>query len=530
MRMATWVGGFLAIVVIASPLSAAQGLSGQIYTTEPLELTGSLGGHLDDGAAHVRTDDLSTGAVNLSADSLKLSYRSEKGDGFGREGRDALVNIREPSENHTLWFTNLSMDIQPFAPPAEILAIAAGPGGEIRVDSTAQAAAEVVRNETVTDVGDRDSAQSVTGNQENEFSFSYVVDGPWVSLSQLDAATISGDFFIFVNNVTLNISTGDGERHEHWTGRERTPGSTPGTWSYEHRLTVLEVKNGTLSVELPRGVRVLGPTGDLSVDGSVHGREVSGRLFAARQGYRFDQAPLDLAGKGHAAFRAASSGGQLDGFISSSAQPRLAAEIEGALEVTPRPGVTIEQVETTDVAPTGVLTAWLPWILSLIVMIGLLVRYRDQLRLWWADRRSRHREEMINRHLRTGDRLFKNRDYAGAERCYRRIVERYPDAPEGWDSLGPCLEELERFSDAAEAYEKTSELLSGDPYLLAQAAACAWQAGDETRAVELALAAADKDQDAAVRHLTRSECRGLRARQELADLFGGGHESDASYV
>ncbi len=507
-----------------APVADAVPVQGSLITNEKVTLRGEVDTRAEQGVLHARPPGLSDLNGSLEAEAVDVSYSWERG--YGSPEVAGLLETRAQAEtgNDTIRATNVTATISPFQDQPEVLGMLDPASSSLASQGDVDATARVVEDQVLTQIEWSNSSEQVTGLSDFH-GFQYTVEAPWASATGLTTARISGTFDLFINNVTLDVSSSDTGAWAHWSGF-RVQDETTG--EYESRVTVLHVTNGTLELTAPGALGVYGPQLATTVSDGVQARHASGTLSTEEETYRFDPAPLRLSGPGEVVLSAQQAAGQARGDFSNERQSLLVLEPHGSFDVAQTRGLVVEQ------APRSLgdsLGWWVPLMGVLILVGGIAYTKRDRVKAWYTHHTTDKRTEREDRWRRAGDKAFHAREYELALSWYQRMVDAYPNTIEGWNSLAATLEELGRYGEAADAYETTAGMMDEDTRLTAQAAGCAWRDGQEDRAVALAERVAEADPGALRQWLDGPRFQELRDHvtvQQAADEEPAG--TGASYV
>ncbi len=535
--------GLVVALVLLAPAASAGIEAGTIVTSAEIEIADRVELDASSAALHVREDGMSVPEFTLEADRIELRGTYERGTTTADRDRLGTVSYLQDEYDERLPFENVTARLDRFDVTPEILAFpnasspsspSVGAHGQAGSAVSSFQDAYLVRTGTkraFEDVPDVCGPPVCTPSSEVENGFWYRVEGPWLRLSGLQSGHVSGDFHLFVNNVTLEVSDEDGVAWRNWTGFRTEPGPTPGTKRYEIRSVVLEVMGGNLTVASPSNLEVLGPAADVFAKGSIFSPEVAGELRGSGTLYHFDDAPLHLVGEGRLGLRTLPDAAGSRGASVEERSKTVLTAGEG-FEVVETPGLQTSSVPVErDVAAgawSDVVSSWLPWII-LALLAGVVVVYsqRDVVLSVAAGARAKLRRHRMERWLETGDRLIEASDPEGALPWYRRTTETYPESMEGWVSLASCLMDLKRFEEASRAYERGHEAMAnGDAPMLVSAASCAMQADDIERAYALLREAARRDQAYVQKRFARGEFPGIGLYDIFSDVVGSGREDD----
>lgn len=171
------------------------------------------------------------------------------------------------------------------------------------------------------------------------------------------------------------------------------------------------------------------------------------------------------------------------------------------------PGVGLLEVNPGSLLPLGEPVAvWIPWLLGL----GLLLAFVAFVLLpgakeWLTDFRAWRRACKKDQWMKTARQLMENGDHEAALAYFERVTEAFPSDIQALHARATCLEEAQRFEEAADAYlEGHRSVADGEPGFLTSAARCALHAGDRERAVDILVDAHDLS-PTAVRRMLNDE-------------------------
>lgn len=518
--------GLCALLVLAGSGIALSELSGELTTTEPLRLDGSIEARTAVGAVHVRSDDVGAVPATLHAEKVKVEYTWRNGTRAQvMPGGEGIARHKVSGGYEVRNFTDVAIEVTREDDPPELLAITNGRDtGAIDANGTQLTQVTTVAEETITRVEEPEEKQWV-GDAPRRHGFWYEIQGPWVSVTELTTATVQGDFLVFVHNVTLQIETPNGTT-THWTGYEEEHPDRPVS-DFESRVTVLHVTNGSLDLSAPQAVELYTGEANSQFTGEVRGKNVQGALSGDDAAYRFDGGRLEASGSGSLDLRASPRDASMPGTPEAERSAELEAAISGSYDIEPTTGVTRVPVDDASDGSIG----WLPLLGAglFLLLAGIVVTSREKIKSTVDAARAEVRDRRVSEWMRTGDRLTRVRDYERALTWYTKVADRYPNYAEAWYSRGACLGELGRHAAASEAYERANELVGGDdPEIIDRIAAHAWRAGDDERAIEWFRRLAHEDPRRLRERLSDGEFAELLEREELLEVLDSGQEDGAA--
>ncbi len=462
----------LAFTVLALPVAAAEShapvATGVLEVPSVVEATGSVQTGADGGAIHIH-DETMPAAISLDAEAIHVQTGWR--EGVRTETPDPISQTRFNSEiGREHWnFSDAQVKLSPFLPSPQLLALTGGdPVQATQEDGLVQA-------QTVLD---RDLVRADLNPDETEgngpfIGFWYSIPGPWVAQTGLSDATLTGDFTLFVNNVTIDITTADGDRWTNWTGHQTYhrvgPVGTPdgSVTEYEVHVTLLHVTNGTLSVGSDADVvELYAPRMTSEVSGVISSPEASGAIESATTLFEYEGTPLEMEGNGTLGLAAESRTGFASGQLDQDAQGLLSLNAEGMFTVRETPGLASASFAPPGDQPGPLTVFEQPWLLFavglplLAAVVGVLVRpQRNQ----GQTREVRPEGELTNEdfeaRMEQAKGAYNDLRFHEALDRFEALTQDYPTMPQAWDHLAKTLTELGRLDETVHAYERLSELL-----------------------------------------------------------------------
>ncbi|MDX1610796.1 MAG: tetratricopeptide repeat protein [Candidatus Thermoplasmatota archaeon] len=513
----------LALLLAASPALAEGALTGQLKAPDGLALDGSTTARLDTGILHLRDNGLPVDAVTLTAEAATITVSWQEGYRTLIDGREFRQYQDRGQDRHT--FQDVQLSLAPDQAVPEVLAM---------LGTNAQAVAATQGQATVSTIADADVTQvewsPETQGTEDAPGFWYHVQGPWVHFQGFDQATVQGNLDLFVNNVTLSLTAGQGtaqETWEHWTGYKEADPGAPVT-HFETRVTILELRGAELEIR-DAPASLMAEQGEVDLDGQVRAGVVVGELTDALHRYTYPEAPLRMHGQGTLAL-AAAIGGAAQGAIDRQAGHWVTLTPQGDYAVEPTSGMYASPLEAPDAGGTS---DWI-WMLTgfaLVSITATVVLARSHLVRAWDGYRAKRRERNVREWMRTGDRLTGVRDFAKAHTWYAKVTQAYPEVTEAWYAQAVALSELGRHHEAAQAYRRANELLGGDdPEIMDLAALAHFKAGEREAAQALWSELAILDPLRLQRRLGQRPVAGTPVARALARDAGPDEQAVASYA
>jgi hypothetical protein len=523
-------GVLLAVVALAGSASAASGapqadtLEGTWQTPSPVTFQGETVAELADGAVHARTPAADGLTVSLSAERLEVAWSWQKGHSAnGVNGGDDIARATSEGGNEVKRFEDASLEAEGFQPSPEILVEITDPYATTRLATEGTGSVQALDDATVTRV-EQPNETVWLGEEPERHGFWYEIEDPTVEHRRFDTAHVEGTFQVFLNNVSMTVDHAD-ETWQHWTGH-REDANGPSS-SYESRVTVLTVENGTLNLRAEPSVTGYATSSTVDVDGQVEAEDAEGDLTLSDQRLVYDGDPLRVEGSGAIDLAAATDGA--DRAQRSTATPRLEASLQGPFDVAETPGVERVQISSSEDAgrPDPLLAGGL----GLVLVVGAALALRDPLHRHLDEFRAELRRRRVEKWMQTGDRLTQVREFDRALGWYTRITDTYPNHAEGWYARASTLEELNRNEEAAAAYERVNALLGGDdPELLDMAGAAAWRAGNREKALECFLELARLEPRRLRERVHEEGFRDLLDEPRIENALSEGHQEKSYYA
>lgn len=417
---------------VEGEVTGALKTSGQMHIGGPADVSGA------DGIVHVYSDEEPT--AELTAEKVSTKLRWEEGIKPGEGRGDNEVSTR--TNSGVKWFnaTEVKSRFPGLQPPSQFLAIPDQTVSEISGDSATVVESIDSRQLTRVWLNDTASTYSFTG-------FWYSVDSPKVAAMGADQAKIVGNFTLFVNNVTIQVTHSDQGAWSNWTGyKESNPDSpagpieNPAAKAYEVHVATLRVTNGTLWVNATDAVDLYARDANATVDGAISAPSVSGELLTDPLRYAYDGDPLRLWGQGSlglglASERPSDEAARAPG--SSASAPALTLAPSGTFDVQPAQGVEVHEAETTSLWDPGSWWGTGAWLaLAFVatalasVVVGATVPQRVHTLIGVAV--GGWRERQYNRWLHEAELLLRKGDDAHAARVAKRGTSLLPTASGAW--------------------------------------------------------------------------------------------------
>jgi len=509
-------------LLLVPPAAASTPLKGGLDVAPDVGIDGDTQAATDSGLLHARVATVADASVELEASKIEVTTdwqettraRTPTGQSY-----DADYDVG----TDTYRFSDASMTLETFDRSPEVLAIGTD-DAQVSAQSTGQVDLGMIENRNITQVGTSDEASAA---DQAPPGFWYHVGGPSLSFANLDQGTVTGDFTLFVHNVTMVVDSDGSEPWRNWTGERYENPSSPVS-EYEIRVTVIEVTDGTLTLETPDALSMIGRQSDLTVDGTITADQAQGELIEGTTKYTFRDAPLRLEGSGSLSAMSPSVTGTVGGTAVAPNTEPIKLETAGQFDVEDNSDVSVSSVPAEQSASNDGLTMVAGAIA--LALVGLFLA-RGRLRPAIERVRAHVRERRVEQWMEAGDRLTSVRDYEKAHECYAKITDKYPEVAEAWYAKGVVLSELGRHDASANAFEEANEAIGGDdPELIDLSAREAWQAGDETRARPLFEELAVKDPMRLRERLNEPAFAELRDEPWIEALFEPDEEDLSSYA
>lgn len=514
----------LPVLLASAGLAAGNALvDGTLATREPLTIDGASNGTFPTGALHLHTTQVTDLGVSLEAAELSIIQTWERGERVHSTiGGDDVVRHRSDGGHEVRNLTGAEVTVDPLGGPIELLGmVSATDEGRLSTEDDTHVKLDTIADQVISRVGYTEDARKV-GGSEGKPSFWYEVDDPWISTHELDRGELRGDFTLFLHNTTYHVSANE-DTFENWTGHRET-GDEPIS-SYETRVTVFRVQDGVLKLRAPDALLALSPRGEVQTDGRLVASDVHGTLAQPDVEFLFDQTRMELTGQGTVSLRTGPSQASASGAGWNGTGSPLVFGPRGGFDVAQTPGLATNELTSAGTqeasAPTGLLSAPVLFGSSLFALTGaVLVRRKVVYGL--DSLRARLRERRVSEWMGMGDRLVSVREFERAANWYRQVTKKYANQAEAWYSLAACLVELDAYQEAAEAYERTLELVGrDDPEVVDLFATTAWRAGRREDAVEAFAHLAELDRTRFARRLDNPEFEELQDDNRLEDALDG---------
>lgn len=459
----------------------------------------------DEGAALLVEDPGADVELHLQADRLRVVTAWERGELVTAAGEAEYRHI-EDSGTDRRTFHDALLEVTPSASGAQVLVPSVGPDGQVEASGLGTVDQDALPEGEHLAAGGY-AGESAGLNEDARPGYRYETDGPLARTDGLDRARAEGVLDLFVHNATLSVRTSDGGSWSNWTGY-RTQASSPGTMSYELRVTLVEVEGGDLSLEAPDRTSLLAPALDTTIEGSVQAVASQGVLRAAGGSTTLQGEPLGLSGDGSGRAAPLQAADPADG-------QRLDVDLAGDFDVA-EPGM--HGLSTTAPAasggPVGGATVGLLGSGIFAVVAGLLLARRRPgvLRVLPARLRSR----LHRRWLEQGARLEDDGRPQAAARAFDRARAVEPARPIGWYHHARSLLEADAPERALALLDEAGHVLDHPPLDLTELEVAAAEAvGARERAVH-ALADLAREAPGMARGLARD--LGLEALQEAPEV------------
>ncbi len=438
-----------------------------LETSERLEIQGVSETSTEQGVLHVRNGQDQVDA-KLSAQHIEVSMAWVKGYDLEQEPLGVHEQVNEKRREQAWSFEDVTVGFEGWRSPVEFLGIAAHTDeGLISHSADGSSLHAPVPPKTIAKTGWSEEQRNV-GEGENP-GFWYRLDNAWSAAYGGDQGTLTGNFTLFVNNVTIDISGADSS-WSNWTGYRGDPMAT-GMEEYELRVTILTVTNGQLSLESADSVDVLAPELSSIVDGEVRSSDVQGEIVSELLAYRYDPAPLELRGHGELRSAAVPGGGTVAGEATPANPARIRTQVDGNFQVVATEG--LEQTALgTNAAPSGGPSVPSYALIGLVglaavgVTSAMYVSHRGRKRRGEQapapsdelapERMSRAGYEQ---ELHRGRDLHDRMEFEQARAVFEALTGARPELPEAWSWLGDTLMEIGRYEPASSAYRRFANTL-----------------------------------------------------------------------
>lgn len=433
-------------VVLLFAVQAGAGVNEErpeVRTSAPISIVGTQTVGADNGALHHTGSSLPS-AFHLEAAEIELYMVWKEGFRTGPPGNQNIgMRVDDNRTQETFQEAVLSLESSEGHP--EILVFPTQPDGSqgssgndddphpsspaftIQASGAGAQAVETSVSTFLTRVGDSPAREGA--NAGPPVGFWYESSSDWIIDRSLTNVRITGNFSIFINNVTATVAQDDETVWENWTG-EREEEISPTTVEYRRQLVRLNVTGATLELRAENRLAVLGDVLEVEARGVVSTTDASGRIQAADTDRVFEEEPLRLEGDGNLTVEGMQSSG-------SASIERL------ALTIGPNTGFDLFGGQpAVDDAPETLgpqLSDLWPMLVIGALLGGVAIVGRENT-VEWYDRWRRHRFETWME--RAGDRVDARR-FAQAAKFYRKATEIQPDRGIAWYYLALAMFESE---------------------------------------------------------------------------------------
>lgn len=489
--------------------AGASSLEGALEVTSRLALDGDVSAETDRGLAHLYASSGEADAA-LEAEELTVEIGWEEGVWTQRPDGSPVAFMRGDNGTDIETFTEAEGELARFERDVQILAFE-GEGASFEVNGEGGASSDIAEDELLTRhwfrPNENDTFKEAWGDSAPN-GFWYTLEGPWPSLEGLDQATVTGNFSVFVNNVTIEIEGAD-RSWESWAGfRTEDPDSpagpleNPTAKEYRIHVVLLHVTNGVLTMQGQDVVDFYAPPEFAAeLDGSVRADEATGELLADQRRYLFSNTPLEMEGEGRLQMSTTPAGGSSTGSASDSHEtdrPRLNVNPSGDFEVEPTPGLETEATAVQEDASLLQTATSGPMLGALGALGGLLLVFAAvataaprQVHVWASQRRADWRAKRYRQWVDNALEHEELHEYERAAKWWARVTEHYPERRYPWLRLAMAHFESGNATKSLQSLHEARDALNTLPVdFLELWVASAWSAGkpDEAKSALLRLA------------------------------------------
>lgn len=284
------------LLVLLPVLVSVAGVSGaaapaDILTSQgPLVVSGVGHATLDPGYLHAPGAE-AVASMALSAEAVFVSVEREEGVRSGLSSNPTWTGTSY-SEDHAV-LEDVEVVFEPETETAEVLVYPDGDAPGVRLAAISHGEARYEDNRTLAYTGLSGESTAI-GEVENA-NFSEQIQDPTVWFEATGQATVTGDFSVFVNNLTLEATGPGGDRWSDWSGyREEEPGAPVS--AYARRVITLRVVNGTLTTGPGVPLVGFGPETQVQLDGVATAEKATGDLVLGDRTLMYESETLRLQG------------------------------------------------------------------------------------------------------------------------------------------------------------------------------------------------------------------------------------------
>lgn len=438
------LGCLLAAIALLAGLAVVPGAladpsNGLLTSSEPIHVSGSLDAELTGGAVHV-LDEQALTSFTFTAQDAAATYQWEAGVKTGPPGDDTFLASAPETGSETGSFRDVEIQIRHDSTPLEILAFPDDNLHEITTSGVGEMSLTQSLPEHSTRIGESDSARGT--DEGRTLGFWYSPPGDWLLADQTDAASVTGDFSLVINNATITIQEGGEVAWENWTGYRRGQ-DTAVAHTYEERLLVLHVRGAQLNLTSRDQVRVLGDPIDVQATGAVTGDRVQGIIERTAEDILFSEEPMHL--QGTAVFSVGKGSAQGPGALELSLQDADDLRVEGG---------QARAQSTQGLSLPGGMPGLLGG-LGLLVLAGVAVGTypTGAVGRWYSEMQDRR----FGRAVADGQAHARRREFDQAAACFKRATDLKPDHTMAWFHLALSHLEADNHARVLEVLEEAQE-------------------------------------------------------------------------
>lgn len=440
------------ILAVAPPAAGVDGFDDSVATAWPIEVSGLTTTESGAGAL-LAEDPAAVTASRIRAEDVVIRHAWEKGVDVRDDESAARVVDDRGSETVRLQEPTVEFS----SPRATSALLAYSEVGTVRYTSESAEGATVAPAQDLRVAGYGTASDSVNAADAPDLGFWYQLEGPSLVTQTPGTVSVTGDFTLFVHDVVINAEGVEGAWSD-WTGYREEDPDAPVT-RFEFRITVLEVKNGTLALSSSEPVSLYSEGLEMDFEGRATSQAVSGQIRSGGMVHLFDADPLRLEGSGTSSFLVG------DGGEVVRMAPEGLFEVQGASMISKASGAD-------RAAAPGI--AWAS-VVGLTVVGALALMFLGVV----PGPTPRSRQRRHTRWMHEGQTAEVAGDWPRAASCYRRATRIRRDDPLAWFQWASC--ELEKGDPmAAERVAgQAAEVLGVDAAdLLDLRAVAAWERGD----------------------------------------------------
>jgi tetratricopeptide (TPR) repeat protein len=460
----------LGVFVATAGLSIAQLDGGTLETTGAVSVTGATEVETGNGTINL----ISSAVPGIALASEDVGIRTAWERGTMAQNADGDTVLFREEESAVRWWNASSVEatLSEYSSSPQVLLIPDDTEATRVWNDQDVAEVRSEQNHTLANNGfdDHDtSPKDFTG-------FQYAIDNPHVAFTGADRAKVVGDFTLFVNNVTIEVTDSDQGTWSNWTGyRESNPDSPAGTLEnptakeYEVRVTTLHVTDGVLWVNATDAVDLYADEAEADVDGTVEAASVSGQLVTDPARYAFDGDPLRMWGDGELDLGLASESSTETASASAATDqaPPLALAPQGGFEVHPGQSVEVQDVEADSgfspvswLGPGALLG--MAFLATAVVGAGIGATAPHRVHAFLGQVVGDWRKRQYDRLVRDGEMAMKAGGLDRARRYFAKATRLAPEQSAAWRLLSMARFEAgqpaEALATLREADERLDEL------------------------------------------------------------------------